>query len=1122
MIKLRNGCGHSFQCGVIVIKSSCIGLIISLCTALPAGRVKGVHMTQAVGPGHFVSIQANKVIACNCSSCFVGLLPLTADCRAILSQNTASIIIKGVRVVSHSQEVQILNFGSMVKCFLDRTRAIGNIGVCMQLTEVNVVSVGKPFRKVSDDLNAVLITILVGISLHRKLTKALFNNNRCSIFNVVGEYNAILRGCIVNRCTGSVGGKNDLRGLAFNINATAIGGKLYCCHRASCIGIHQNNRVCPSIGSCISLYITGKSRQSRLGLCIVRCPVATIHTIVNRCTLSCRFHCQFSTNSLIFRTIRSHCNVTGNAAVNDRATRQHHRVNTNDTGILNRTASLRCICTGNHTNQQILTVICAGRHSKGKGDIVGRCHGSFGDTVGNCTVTLDNIRLTCTVVRSVSVLICAFRKVHPSITAILGIAQLEGTGSGITCSHTERQFHITPACSINSKLCVIVGAKADALTSHVIAGSTSTGVRSGERLNICATYHNSVLRIGIQLIAGSISVALNYSSIGSIAIFSAATPGSNGFHNAGINFQTLFCRSKLQSKHTLTACGNSRIAAPVTLVLIPFNVALTANIFYVILTIACIFQSPFVIDFIQRHGRESGAHGQLTFTARNGNCAIFVVGNSPDLRITIARNGTAGNSELHARIIVRAIVIRGQGHIVSRRPNHVVAVCNTGRTHVGFLFLRLHKGNQSQICNLCFRGFCISAKGRVSLIIGNILTHLNVHQLHSAIFVYNCSPQVSALRLRIGNIEVIVSTAHVHKAAVGILDSKVAIRDIFNTPSCLLAIAGNRTISHCYYYRLKVAIGLIRSQCSGGLTVGSLINNIGTIFDSHIIFRFCYLSLLYQFNPCSISDTKLITVIITDNCNYVYSIAFTNSIQCRNLIDVDGAIPYRQGRIASSVDCTNHSILDYNTGAFQQTCFLVSQNCSNGSLRCRQPCSAILAVFCDILQLLQIIESGTGTGSLNNITNGNVCRGCAEIQVNTTGAVLNNNIFAIYENNSTLNGGSCISRHGFYICNRRYGHFTGLLRNYWLLTRTFITGTPITTTFIVVLLGSGIDQNITLFACLITSKQIRRLVVAQHIASILTLCNNAGNAICDFNFPGSICCFILPRFQVVTAGTCSI
>ena len=1059
-------------------------------------------MTQAIGPSHFKAVNANKILRGNVTGFGMSQCPLRADRRSVLSQNTAAIIVEGVRVVRHSKEIQILYVRCMFKGFLNVTRTIGNIGVRMQLTKVNVVSVGKPFRKVSDDLNTVLITILVGISLHGKLTKALFNNNRCSIFTVVGEYNAILRGCIVNRCTGSIGGKNDLRGLAFNINATAIGGKLYCCHRACCIGIHQNNRVCPSIGSCISLYITGKSRQSRLSLCIVRRPVATIHTIVNCCTLSCRFHRQFSTNSLIFRTIRSHCNVTGNAAVNDRATRQHHRVNTNDTCTLNRTASLRCICTGNHTNQQVLTVICAGRHSKDKGDIVGRCHGSFGDTVGNCTVTLDNIRLTCTVVRSVSVLICAFRKVHPSITAILGIAQLEGTGSGITCSHTERQFHITPARSINSKLCVIVGARADALTSHIIAGATSTRIRSRERLNICAAYHNSVLCIGIQLIAGSISVALDYSGIGSIAIFSAATPGCNGFHNAGINFQTLFCRSKLQSKHALTACGNSFIAAPVTLGFIPFDVTLTANIFYVILTIACIFQSPCVIDFIQRHGRESGTHGQLTFTARNGNCAIFVVGNCPDLRITIARNGTAGNRELHARVIIRAIVIRGQGHIVSWCPNHVVAVCNTNRTHVGFLFFRLHKGNQSQICLLSIRRLSINAKGGVSLIIRNILTHLNVHQLHSAIFVCNRSPQISALGLRIGNIEAVVSTAHVHKATTGILDSKVAIRDIFNTPSCLLAIAGNRTISHCYYYRLKVAIGLIRSQCSGGLTVGSLINNIGTIFDNHIIFRlctaaqlpefqsltgnlvingsiaspvltvvythvssclcrihrgqvafgnipnsgisgisadphtiicssqiqivittgdiiaalysfdipaigfcnisgkyiishrtsngqrltiasithigqnpssaflghgngngisfcnfrkcnlcpgntingilriirllrFCYLSLLDQFNPCSISDTKLITVIITDNCSYVYSIAFTNSIQCRNLIDIDGAIPYRQGRIARRVDCTNHSILDYNTGAFHQTCFVISQNSRDGSLRYR-------------------------------------------------------------------------------------------------------------------------------------------------------------------------------------------
>ena len=61
MVKLAQRVGIALERGVVVVQRRGVGSIFCLRSALEAVRVIGVHMTQAVGPGHFIAVQSDKV-----------------------------------------------------------------------------------------------------------------------------------------------------------------------------------------------------------------------------------------------------------------------------------------------------------------------------------------------------------------------------------------------------------------------------------------------------------------------------------------------------------------------------------------------------------------------------------------------------------------------------------------------------------------------------------------------------------------------------------------------------------------------------------------------------------------------------------------------------------------------------------------------------------------------------------------------------------------------------------------------------------------------------------------------------------------------------------------------------
>ena len=128
---------------VVLIAFGAAGLIaeLAVATAFKTWGVEGVDVTEPIRPSHLKAIETHKVLSGGIGSCLVALGPLAADGGAVIFQAhpVGTLIVEGVGVVSDRQEVQIVHLRGMVKGLLHAARTVGDVGMGVKLSKVEVV-----------------------------------------------------------------------------------------------------------------------------------------------------------------------------------------------------------------------------------------------------------------------------------------------------------------------------------------------------------------------------------------------------------------------------------------------------------------------------------------------------------------------------------------------------------------------------------------------------------------------------------------------------------------------------------------------------------------------------------------------------------------------------------------------------------------------------------------------------------------------------------------------------------------------------------------------------------------------------------------------------------------------
>ena len=120
-----------------------------LVPGLPAGGSEGINMSdsQILRPGHFIAENAHKRLIRHGLRGSLARGPFLADGCAICVHGTLPGIVKGVAVIRHREEVQVLHLFGIGEGFCHISLAVGNIGMGMQLAEIEIpVTVQITFR----------------------------------------------------------------------------------------------------------------------------------------------------------------------------------------------------------------------------------------------------------------------------------------------------------------------------------------------------------------------------------------------------------------------------------------------------------------------------------------------------------------------------------------------------------------------------------------------------------------------------------------------------------------------------------------------------------------------------------------------------------------------------------------------------------------------------------------------------------------------------------------------------------------------------------------------------------------------------------------------------------------
>ena len=140
VVELADGTGDGGQRLVVIFqRGGHIGKIF-LISGLPAGGVECGNMSQllVLRPGHLKAEKSHEILAGHRSCRFLPRSPVGADARAVPVDFACTGVIEGIAVVGDGEKVQIFHLGRILKRFLHAPCAVGNIGVGVELTEVQI------------------------------------------------------------------------------------------------------------------------------------------------------------------------------------------------------------------------------------------------------------------------------------------------------------------------------------------------------------------------------------------------------------------------------------------------------------------------------------------------------------------------------------------------------------------------------------------------------------------------------------------------------------------------------------------------------------------------------------------------------------------------------------------------------------------------------------------------------------------------------------------------------------------------------------------------------------------------------------------------------------------------
>ena len=149
MVELADGTGDGSQRPVVVFQCGRHIFKIRLIPGLPAGGIEGGDMPQllVLRPGHLKAEKPHKIPVGHGSGRLLPRRPVSADVRAIRVDGAHISVVKGIAVVGHGEKVQTIHLRRVLERFLHAPGAVGNIGVGVELTEVQIPVKVKFFRE---------------------------------------------------------------------------------------------------------------------------------------------------------------------------------------------------------------------------------------------------------------------------------------------------------------------------------------------------------------------------------------------------------------------------------------------------------------------------------------------------------------------------------------------------------------------------------------------------------------------------------------------------------------------------------------------------------------------------------------------------------------------------------------------------------------------------------------------------------------------------------------------------------------------------------------------------------------------------------------------------------------
>ena len=200
MVELADGTGDGGQRLIVIFQ--CCGHIfkIRLIPGLPAGGIEGGDMPQllVLRPCHLKAEKPHKIPVGHGSGRLLPRRPVSADVRAIRVDGAHISVVKGIAVVGDGEKVQTIHLRRVLERFLHAPGAVGNIGVGVELTEVQIPVKVKFFRENDPGHFPGFAAPGDGICLEIRRSEVLFKANWPGIQRIGLVIHPVGGDCVIN------------------------------------------------------------------------------------------------------------------------------------------------------------------------------------------------------------------------------------------------------------------------------------------------------------------------------------------------------------------------------------------------------------------------------------------------------------------------------------------------------------------------------------------------------------------------------------------------------------------------------------------------------------------------------------------------------------------------------------------------------------------------------------------------------------------------------------------------------------------------------------------------------------------------------------------------------------